>query len=496
MILQLLLILCLVLIILAAYFRYNRVGRLMSKIPGPPRIPIFGHIIILHKTSESLYQHLRSWHKTYGRLWKLDGLHLRAVNIYHPEDVELLLFNSIYNNKGMPYTFLKGWLGEGLLVSNGDIWHQRRKMLTPAFHFRSLNKYFNIFCAHTQSLLHTIENELDKEYIDIVPLMSKTSLAVMCETALGAKVQEMSSINSYLQSIHKLGECYVNRLITPEYMINNFYKLSCTARREKSLIKDVHNYTKNIIQRRRRNRNENNAGNIQENNLNEVKPMLDILLDEEAKGTIDDTGIRNEVDTFLFEGHDTTATALTFMIMRIANEPEIQDSIYEELQDIFGDSQRSPTVEDLTKMKYLECCIKESLRLYPSVPFLSRFIIKDIVLAGRTVPKDTMVHVHVFDIHRNPDVYPEPEKFRPERFLPENTVGRNPYSYIPFSAGPRNCIGQKYAMMKMKTLMSGLIWKYRLEPVTKPEDLVFILDMVLRTNHPIYVRFRPRENLP
>ncbi|KAJ8730959.1 hypothetical protein PYW08_002372 [Mythimna loreyi] len=448
-------------VIVGAYFRYNRAGRLMHKIPGPPKVPLFGHMVTTYKNPDSIFAHLRIWHKIYGRLWRLDGVHIRTVHLYHPEDVELILSTTTFNQKDLPYTFLQGWLGEGLLVSNGDKWHQRRKMLTPAFHFRILNKYFSVLCEHTQDLIVTIENEIDKGKVDLLPLILKATLLIMCETALGAKPHEIPTIKSYIESIHKI---------------------------------DLHNFTKNIIQRRRRNRNK--AIELQENIQEEVKAtMLDILLDEEAKGNINDKGIQEEVDTFLFEGHDTTATALTFMMMRIANEPDIQDSIYEELQDIFGDSQRPPTVEDLTKMKYLECCIKESMRLYPSVPFLSRHLTKEVVIAGYTIPKNSFVDIHVFDIHRNPEVYPEPEKFRPERFLPENTVERNPYSYIPFSAGPRNCIGQKFAIMMMKTLMSGIMRKYRLEPITRPEDLVFIADLVLRTNHPIYVRFRPRESV-
>ncbi|KAJ8721677.1 hypothetical protein PYW07_002452 [Mythimna separata] len=468
----------------------------MNKIPGPPTVPLFGHLLALHKTAESLFEHLRLWRKSYGRLWKFTGTHFRAIHVYHAEDVQMILSNTSYNDKDIPYTFLQGWLGEGLLVSNGDKWHRRRKMLTPAFHFKILNKYFSIFCQHTQTLLGTIENELDKGKIDLSPMISKAALHTMCETALGVNVHEIPSIDSYIQSIHKVGDCIVQRMIKPWYIVDSIYKLSYTARQEKCVISDLHNFTKQIIQRRRKNRNGSNTINVKENNVNEVDAtMLDLLLDEEAKGTINDKGVQEEVDTLLFEGHDTTATALTFMMMRIANEPDIQDSIYEELQSIFEDSQRSPTIEDLSKMKYLECCIKESMRLYPSVPFISRNITKEVVIAGYTIPKNTFVNIHVFDIHRDPEVYPEPEKFRPERFLPQNTVGRNPYSYIPFSAGPRNCIGQKYAMMMMKILMSGTMRNYRLEPITRPEDLVFIPDLVLRTNHPIYVQFRPRAKL-
>lgn len=93
-------------------------------------------------------------------------------------------------------------------------------------------------------------------------------------------------------------------------------------------------------------------------------------------------------------------------------------------------------------MRYLENCIKESLRIYPSVPVISRSATEDIMLAGHRVPKDTTILVHIYDLHHDEKLFPDPEKFDPDRFLLENSAGRHPYAYIPFSAGPRNCIGR------------------------------------------------------
>lgn len=159
---------------------------------------------------------------------------------------------------------------------------------------------------------------------------------------------------------------------------------------------------------------------------------------------------------------------------------------------IFDTSDRNATMEDLKDMKYLECCIKETLRLYPSVHYMAREISEEIVLGGYTIPKDTICQIEIYDLHRRPDFFPDPDKFIPERFLPENSVDRHPFAFIPFSAGPRNCIGQKFAMLEIKTLISRLIRKYQFEPVTRSSDLKFYVDFVLKTSHPIYVRFRSR----
>lgn len=149
----------------------------------------------------------------------------------------------------------------------------------------------------------------------------------------------------------------------------------------------------------------------------------------------------------------------------LGSSPEIQERVYEEIDSIFeGDRTRSATMKDLNEMKYLECAIKDSLRLYPSVPFLGRHLYEDVQIGTEIfnyyfpslksfktnlffrlysgeylIPAGTTALISTYVLHRDPKVFPKPEHFNPDHFLPENCAGRNPYAYIPFSAGPRNC---------------------------------------------------------
>ncbi|KAF2891135.1 hypothetical protein ILUMI_15038, partial [Ignelater luminosus] len=117
------------------------------------------------------------------------------------------------------------------------------------------------------------------------------------------------------------------------------------------------------------------------------------------------------------------------------------EKVVEELHSIFGDDKDRPeTHRDLQGMKYLEAVIKETLRIYPTVPFFSRNVNEDIEYEGIILPKNATLQVFVYGLHRNPDVFPDPERFDPERFTQENQRNRHPYAYLPFSAGPRNCI--------------------------------------------------------
>ncbi|KAI5643380.1 cytochrome p450 domain-containing protein [Phthorimaea operculella] len=491
-----------VLVLVCCYLRWSRWARLVAKIPGPPELPLLGHAWTLRNvTRESLFVQLRQWAKEFKRIYTIKmGAFRVSVNIFHPDDVEAIYSTTAHNEKQLPYNFLRPWLCEGLLISNGEKWKQRRKLLTPAFHFNILKRFCISFNDQTEMLLKSVEAETDKDKTDIWPLITKTTLSIMCETSMGISVQkaEETITKRYFKSLHSIGDLLVKRYITAAYHLDWIYNLF-NSKKQSKLIKNLHNFTEKIIHDRKSFRDNNEIANFdkesEEGKEKARLAMLDLLLENERDNKIDIKGIREEVDTFLFEGHDTTAAALSFMIMRIANETHVQEKVYEELLRVFGESTRLPTTGDLNELKYLECCIKESMRLYPSVFFMARIVGQDVMLGDYLVPGGVVVHVHVYDLHHDPAIYPDPEKFDPDRFLPEQVVKRHPYAYIPFSAGPRNCIGQKFAMLEMKTVMSGLLRRFRLEPVTRSDQVVLVSDLVLRAKHPMYVKFRPRRKL-
>ena len=131
--------------------------------------------------------------------------------------------------------------------------------------------------------------------------------------------------------------------------------------------------------------------------------------------------------------------------------------------------------------------------MYPSVYFISRILGEDLRLTnGYLLPKSTDVFIHIYDVHRNPDVYPDPERFDPDRFLPENCQNRHPYAYLPFSAGPRNCIGQKFAILELKAAVCAILSNFVLEPIDTQESIKLVADIVLRTKEDIKVKFMPR----
>lgn len=219
--------------------------------------------------------------------------------------------------------------------------------------------------------------------------------------------------------------------------------------------------------------------------------MLDVLLQIQREGLIDDHGILEECETFTVAGHDTIAACMTFASMVLGVYPETQDRILQEIEEICGDSAEF-TYEDVNKMDYLNRFIKETLRVYPPVQYISRELSEDVLWDNELFLKGTACQFHLYDILRDPDCFTDPEKFDPDRFLPENSKGRNSFAYIPFSGGVRACIGQKTAYVEIKVIIAKLVKNFRIVSVRKLKDYKMTAGIVLGTKPSIKVQFYPR----
>ncbi|KAK9508424.1 hypothetical protein O3M35_005986 [Rhynocoris fuscipes] len=208
-----------------------------------------------------------------------------------------------------------------------------------------------------------------------------------------------------------------------------------------------------------------------------------------------DEEIQNQVDTIMFEGHDTTAAGSSFFLCMMAARPDIQEKCIEELDRIFGDSDRPCTFQDTLEMKYIERCIMETLRMYPPVPVIARELQNELKLAScdKTIPAKCTVIIATYKLHRREDIYPNPEHFDPDNFLPEKSANRHYYSFIPFSAGPRSCVGRKYAMLKLKVLLSTILRNYRVLPGKPEKDWVLQADIILKRTDGFNIKIEPRK---
>jgi cytochrome P450 family 4 len=261
---------------------------------------------------------------------------------------------------------------------------------------------------------------------------------------MGVKLTNLGNNGiTYRKNIYRIGKFMVHRLIQPWLQFEFIYSLLGYQKEFQSLLKSAHEFTQTIIDKRRKDfkaggkiestsRDEND--NIYMGSKKKRSAMMDTLLQAQSEGLIDDEGIIEETDTFTFEGHDTTSAGMTFTLLLLSHHPEVQEKLFEEIQDVTGERD-DLTVDDFNKMNYMDRVLKESLRIYPPVHFISRQFAETVTIDEITYPKDSIIEIYIFDIHRDPEYFPDPEKFDPDRFLPENSINRHNFAFVAFSAG-------------------------------------------------------------
>ncbi|XP_066595542.1 cytochrome P450 4C1-like [Prorops nasuta] len=483
----------------------------LNKIPGPG-LPFFGLTYIgITATKEGRFKILHDYCLKYPagifRTWILfEG----NVHIYKPDYMEDLITSTKEITKSFVYDFLLPWLGTGLLTSTGEKWFHSRKLITPTFHFNILEKFAVVMSEKTELMIKHLEEKTTnypKKAVDVFPYATKCALDTICETAMGINIDAQADTdqeNEYSKALYTFSEITFYRFFRPWLKPDWIFKQTKLGKEYFNAIKTMHRFTEKVIRRRQAVRKvEHSTDNSKENNAEadeflgkqKRKAFLDLLLDASEKDSnpLSLTELREQVDTFMFAGHDTTGVAITWALFCLGNEPEVQERVHDELRDVFGDSKKPATTKELTELKYLDRVLKEVLRLFPSAPTVSRKLIDDTKIAGYVVPKGTTITFDVYSTHRNPEFWPNPDKFDPDRFLPENSKGRHPYAYIPFSAGPRNCIGQKYALLELKTAVTAILRIWRLKSVKTYDTIDLHAAIILRPSNGVNIYFTRKD---
>lgn len=492
---------------LPALFRYISFVRAVNKIPGPGG---FASITVLYELLRLDPEGRTKWVRKINKqhkdgIWKVwVGVH-PLIRVQKPEHVELVLPSTVNITKSKFYEFLGPWLGNGLLTSTGEKWFRDRKMLTPAFHFSILEQFAVVMNEKTDILLDCLEKETQHNQgkaVDVFHFIIRCALDIICETAMGINVHAQEEKTSeYVENLHSYAKALFQRFLVPWGTSDFLYNFTTNGKLLQSTVDAMHRFTEKVIEQRisaRKHLNKSvNKEQEQEDAIGKRKrkAFLDLLLDanETAEDAMTLQEIREQVDTFMFEGHDTTAAAASWSLFCIGNSPEYQEKIHKELDEVFGDSTEPATIKQLAELKTLERAIKEGLRIFPSVPEFSRCLKTDVDVGDYIIPKDSNLVISPLFTHRDPNHWPDPHKYDPDRFLPENSTNRHPYSYIPFSAGPRNCIGQKFAYLEEKIIHTAILRKYRLKSVEKIDEARFYTALVLKPCTGINIVFTPKN---
>lgn len=288
-------------------------------------------------------------------------------------------------------------------------------------------------------------------------------------------------------------------MFIPWYWNDTIFYLTPTGRQFKKDLEIINGFTDLVINKKKMDFIKNRNGfhkkidlneNIYSNNSSKNRlAFLDILMDTHFThpNYLSELEMRWEVNTFMFAGEDTISSAITFTLYLIGLHQHVQEKVYQEISDVHK-SEDDISMNSLKEMKYLEWVIKESLRLYPPAPNVFRKLTTDLNTGSYLIPRGATFFMSIYHIHRDPDEYSDPESFIPERWATNPSF----YSFIPFSAGPRNCIGQKFAMLELKTVLAYIIKKYKFTSLVPRNEMKLGIEIVLRPKTDVKMEFIAR----
>ncbi|XP_059709858.1 cytochrome P450 4A10-like [Haemorhous mexicanus] len=475
--------------VLQFYWERKKLTKALEAFPGPPKHWFYGHNHLLK--SETFLQQLVTWGEEYPYAFpRWFGPILPTVIIHHPEYAKIILGRADPKASAL-YKLLVPWIGNGLLILEGSKWSQHRKMLTPAFHYDVLKPYVTLMSDSVKVMLDKWDKRITErrsvELFQDVSLMTLDSI-MKCAFSFNSNCQTQSNSHYYIKAVYDLSYLLSDRIRNLS-LKDVFYNFTGSGRAFQDACKLAHAHTDQVIKERKMLlSNEKELEKIQKKKRLD---FLDILLcskDENGVG-LSDEDLRAEVDTFMFEGHDTVASGLSWLLYCMSLQPEHQQRCREEIQGILGDRDTIEW-EDLGKMTYTTMCIKESLRLFPPAAGVSRELSKPVTFPdGRSLPAGCQVSLSIFAIHRNQDVWEDPEVYDPLRFSPEKSAQRHSHAFLPFSAGSRNCIGQQFAMNELKVALALILRRFELYP--DPSRLpIMIPQIVLRSSSGIHLHLK------
>jgi len=521
------------------YYRISnrRFYELAEKIPGPTGLPFLGNALDFVGEAPDIFKKLYSKAEDFDTIMRVWIGTKLVVFIADPRDIEIILGSNVHIDKAPEYRYFKPWLGNGLLISSGNHWRSHRKLIAPTFHLNVLKSFITLFNQNARAVCDKM-GALNGKTFDCHDYMSECTVEILLETAMGVnkKTQDKSGFE-YAMAVMKM--CNILHLRHSKFWLRSdlIFNLTKYKKEQEKLLDVIHSLTKKVIKKKKeewnsgvksiaqvpsetekapeeplRKSSEQPASahsfgqaaglkddlDVDDNDVGEKKRMafLDLMLESAQNGVVmNDNDIKEEVDTIMFEGHDTTAAGSSFFLSLMGLHKDIQKRVQQELDEIFGDSDRPATFQDTLEMKYLERCIMETLRMYPPVPIIARQLTEDVKLdsGDYTLPAGSTVVVATFRLHRDPIIYPNPEKFDPDNFLPEKSANRHYYAFVPFSAGPRSCVGRKYAMLKLKIILSTIMRNFNVHADIPEQDYKLQADIILKRAEGFKIRLEPRK---
>ena len=387
--------------------------------------------------------------KRFGNIYKASIYGTSVYVVRDPQHAQHVLRENWQNYaKGQAIKRVALLLGNGLMVSEGEFWKTQRRMIQPAFHRRVIGALSSVITTSNLALLRRWEQAAhQKVSVNVTRDISCMVLEVVLISIFGTDYER----------------------VAPHFNI-----LSEESARNLEFARIFGSLGKIILQLAAQRQRDKEATST------DILGMLIEARDHKSGQVMTDRQLVNEIKTLIVAGHETTASTLNWTWYLLSQHPEVEEKLSTELNNCL--ESKVPTLDDLPKLVYARQIIDETLRLYPAGWLLTRKALKDDLLGDYFVPAGTEIYISPYYIHRNPDLWEEPDRFNPDRFAPDHSQRRHPLAMLPFSTGPRNCIGEFFARVEMEIHLSAIARRLRLRyGERKPPELD--IGVNLRSKH-------------
>jgi cytochrome P450 len=423
----------------------------MRVAPGPRGHPILGNA---REFQREIIPTLLSGWREYGDVVQFRGIGplFPVYLLANPDHIKQALQtkHQIYPKTPFVNDKWRMLVGEGLICSTGEFWRTQRRLVQPAFHRGLVGSFAEGMVSATGDLLARWERHaVAGEPLDMAVEMVHHALTVLAQACFSADWKREAEVMGPAVEV-AIGHAYeqMGQLVAPPEWVPT--PGNVRFRRARSTLDDI---IYRLITERRRSIARGEP---------QPRDLLGLLIDATDEDTgrgMGDEQVRNEVMTFMFGGHETVASGLAWSLYLLSMHPVVQRRMRQEVVDVLAG--RDPTLADLDKLEYGARAVKEALRLYPPVWLISRTPVEDDEVGGYHIPAGSMVLLSAYVAHRHPGFWENPEGFDPDRFTPERSADRPRHAWIPFSGGPRKCIGDYFGQLEMQIVLSMILARYR-----------------------------------
>lgn len=413
--------------------------RKMDRPPGPGGLPLIGNA---SEAGRGLLEFFTENARTYGDVVYFEIVDVPFYQLNHPDDIEAVLVdeNQEFVKGRLNQEVLAPVVGTGLFTSEGETWHEQRRRIQPSFQPDQIAVYGDIMTECTE---RTLDEWSGERRIDVHEAMKELTLEIDAQTLLGVDLRrDVRAIGRNLDVVLGYIDSVPNLLLpswAPTPGNRRFYRA----------VAELEAIVERIIDERR-----TGADGV------DVVSKLLAAADERGE-PMSTRQLRDELMTFLIAGPGTTAVTLTYAWYLLSTHPVVEQRLLEELATVLdGDP---PSAEEVSDLTFTEQVITETMRLFPPANRIHREPADDVVIGGHRIPAGGNLVLPQWVVHRDPRWYPNPLAFHPERWTDEFRAGLPPLAYFPFGAGPRQCIGDRFAHLEATLVLATALQRYHLE---------------------------------